>query len=144
MLVALLSINSSFVSSPHDLSLTNPVVIPARCMLLPMPRRHLAHRLFGVCSQSPTSICFLTPELLACGWFVGCELGRHIRSSALSNEIVLEENIGSGRSDEVGWCARLLRQCGVGGGCGCRCLKKSAPVAICASRIGRLSSGVWV
>lgn len=109
-----------------------------------MTWRNLTHHLFGVRSQSPASICFLAPELLACGWLVGCKLGRHVRSSALGNQVILKHNIGSGRSDEVGWCAGLLREGGVSGSCGCRCLKKSPPIAICASRIGRLSCCVWV
>jgi hypothetical protein len=144
MLVALGCTNPSFISLLRDPSSTDPVEVTARRMLLPMTRCNLVHRNLGVCSQSPASICLLAPKLLACGWLVWRELARHRRSCILGNQVVLEGDVRSGRSDKVGWSAGLLRKSGVCGGCGGGCLKKGGPIAICASRVGGLGIGVLV
>ena len=124
---------------PNQLSFTNPIEVSTRCMLLPMSWRNLVHFDFGVCSQCPASICLLAPELLTWRWLVGRELTWHLSSCVTCNHLVLKGNVGSRRSDEVVWCARLLSKCRIGGSSSSGGLQKSSPVTI----VG-LAVGVWV
>lgn len=94
--------------TPPELSLTNPVEVSARGMLLPMSRCNLAHRHLRMRSQRPAPVRLLAPELLARGRLVGSQLTRHHRPRVLRNDMVLEGDVRFRRSHEVGWCAGLL------------------------------------